>query len=47
MKNIETKIKKLTADILKDYSQVLTIDKMNTFTSPDMDVVVDILDKLQ
>ena len=47
MKNIEPKIKKLTADILKDYGQGRTIDKMNAFTSPDMDVVVDILDKLQ
>ena len=47
MKNLEPKIKKLTVDILKDYSQGRTIDKMNTFTSPDMDIVVDILDKLQ
>ena len=47
MKNIEPKIKKLTADILRDYGQGRTIDKMNAFTSPDMDVVVDILDKLQ
>ena len=47
MKNLEPKIKKLTADILKDYGQGRTIDKMNAFTSPDMDVVVDILDKLQ
>ena len=47
MKNIEPKIKKLTTDILKDYGQGRTIDKMNAFTSPDMDVVVDILDKLQ
>ena len=45
--NIETKIKKISADILKDYGQGRTIDKMNAFTSPDMDVVVDILDKLQ
>ena len=45
MKNIEPKIKKLTTDILKDYGQGRTIDKMNAFTSPDMDVVVDILDK--
>ena len=45
--NIEAKIKKISADILKDYGQGRTIDKMNTFTSPDMDVVVDILDKLQ
>ena len=47
MKNIEAKIKKLSADILKDYSQGRTIDKMNAFTSPDMDIVVDILEKLQ
>ena len=47
MKSIEPRIKKLTADILKDYGQARTIDKMNAFTSPDMDVVVDILDKLQ
>jgi len=43
----EAKIKKLSADILKDYGQGRTIDKMNAFQSPDMDIVVDMLDKLQ
>ena len=43
----EAKIKKLSADIFKDYGQGRTNDKMNAFQSPDMDIVVDMLDKLQ
>lgn len=47
MKNLEKKIKKISEDILKDYGQERAIDKMNAFSSPDMDTVVDILNKLQ
>ncbi len=40
MKNLEKKIKKISEDILKDYGQERAIDKMNAFSSPDMDTAV-------
>lgn len=47
MKTLEKRIRKLSNDILKDYGKERAIDKMNVFSSPDMDTVVDILNKLQ
>lgn len=47
MKSLEKRIKKISDDILKDYGKERAIDKMNAFSSPDMETVVDILNKLQ
>lgn len=45
--NIETKINRLSADILADYNKGRTIDRLDTFRCPDKEKVVEIIEKLQ
>ncbi|MCI2098949.1 MAG: hypothetical protein LKJ97_05650 [Succiniclasticum sp.] len=47
MANLEKRIKKISDTILEDYGKGRTIDKSAGFSGPDMEVVIDILDKLQ
>ncbi|MGI6262958.1 MAG: serine O-acetyltransferase EpsC [Succiniclasticum sp.] len=47
MANLEKRIKKISETILDDYGKGRTIDKSTGFSGPDMEVVIDILDKLQ
>ncbi len=44
---LENKINDLVTNLLNDYNQGRTIDKINTFDHPDKEAIIDILDKLR
>lgn len=47
MITIENEIVNLVDDIVADYDKGRSIDKINTFSQPDKDIVIDILNKLK
>lgn len=47
MTTIENEIVNLVDDIIADYDKGRSIDKINTFSQPDKEVVIDIVNKLQ
>ena len=47
MNRIEKSIEQVVDNILQDYSQGRDIDRMDPFTRPDKDVVIDIIEKLR
>ncbi|MDY2510309.1 MAG: serine O-acetyltransferase EpsC [Ruminococcus callidus] len=44
---LENKINDLVTNLLNDYNQERTIDKINTFDHPDKEAIIEILDKLR
>ena len=44
---LENKINDLVTNLLNDYNQGRTIDKINTFDHPDKEAIIEILDKLR
>lgn len=47
MAEIENEIVDLVDELLRDYNNGRTIDKINTFNQPDKEIVIDIINKLQ